>query len=348
MHVMEDFPSYQPATTTGSAVAVQTGPHPIVGLVAAFLLSKKSPHTRSAYALDLGLRLRGDRLDWRPDGAGWLPFLTERGIAPLDARRVDVDGWVEIQRRDDIAETTIARRLSTLASWYDYLNAEEVTDRDPTRHVDRPDIDPDASDTYAPDREEARRLWRAALDVGPHEAAVISLMLHSALRVSEVCGVTFAGLRQKDGVTTVSVIRKRGKRQDVPLSHLSVRTLAATYPQRATLLGVTAEDLLRSDGPAASAPLLPHPTGRHYLRQEAADIVTQLGRAAGLAQRLGPHGLRHACITLALDEGRPLADVQDLAGHADPRTTRGYDRRRGKASRTAAVVGAVSAIFEDE
>ena len=34
--------------------------------------------------------------------------------------------------------------------------------------------------------------------------------------------------------------------------------------------------------------------------------------------------------------GVPLRDVQDYAGHRDPRTTRGYDRSRGSLDRNAA------------
>jgi len=41
-----------------------------------------------------------------------------------------------------------------------------------------------------------------------------------------------------------------------------------------------------------------------------------------------PHSLRHTFITETLAAGSPLQDVQDAAGHADPRTTRGYDHSR--------------------
>jgi len=41
-----------------------------------------------------------------------------------------------------------------------------------------------------------------------------------------------------------------------------------------------------------------------------------------------PHTLRHAFITVALDAGAPLRDVQEAASHADPRTTMRYDRAR--------------------
>jgi integrase/recombinase XerD len=43
-----------------------------------------------------------------------------------------------------------------------------------------------------------------------------------------------------------------------------------------------------------------------------------------------PHSFRVMTITDLLEQGVPLEDVQRLAGHADPRTTRLYDRRQKK------------------
>lgn len=46
-----------------------------------------------------------------------------------------------------------------------------------------------------------------------------------------------------------------------------------------------------------------------------------------------PHSFRVTTITDLLEQGVPLEDVQRLAGHADPRTTRLYDRRHKKITR---------------
>jgi integrase len=66
-------------------------------------------------------------------------------------------------------------------------------------------------------------------------------------------------------------------------------------------------------------------------------LVRRLARRAGLpaADRLSPHSLRHSAITAALNAGVPFRDVQDFAGHADPRTTRRYDRSRNSLDRHA-------------
>jgi site-specific recombinase XerD len=47
-----------------------------------------------------------------------------------------------------------------------------------------------------------------------------------------------------------------------------------------------------------------------------------------------PHSLRHSYATESLRLGAALQDVQDALGHADPRTTRRYDRRAGKLHRS--------------
>lgn len=72
----------------------------------------------------------------------------------------------------------------------------------------------------------------------------------------------------------------------------------------------------------------------------AARIVRRGARRAGISKPAGPHTLRHAFITAALDAGVPLRDVQDAASHADPRTTTRYDRARGSPDRHATYIAA--------
>ena len=67
-------------------------------------------------------------------------------------------------------------------------------------------------------------------------------------------------------------------------------------------------------------------------------IVRRVARRAGITKRVGPHTLRHAFITAALDAGVPLRDVQEAASHADPRTTMRYDRSRQSIDRHATCI----------
>jgi integrase/recombinase XerD len=68
-----------------------------------------------------------------------------------------------------------------------------------------------------------------------------------------------------------------------------------------------------------------------------------LARTAGVGawEQLSPHSLRHSAITFASwTPGPPLRDVQDYAGHKDPRTTGRYDHSRDSLDRHAACTGA--------
>lgn len=51
--------------------------------------------------------------------------------------------------------------------------------------------------------------------------------------------------------------------------------------------------------------------------------------------RISPHSLRHTFATIALDTGTSLRALQDSMGHADPRTTRRYDRARNNLTKSA-------------
>jgi integrase/recombinase XerD len=102
----------------------------------------------------------------------------------------------------------------------------------------------------------------------------------------------------------------------------------AAGPRTVRAIGAAAEG--RTDGPL----LVSNDFGR-LDRHAAARIVARLARRAGLSKRITPHSLRHTMVTLALDAGVSLREVQDAARHADPRTTRRYDRARHALDRHA-------------
>jgi integrase/recombinase XerD len=62
-------------------------------------------------------------------------------------------------------------------------------------------------------------------------------------------------------------------------------------------------------------------------------MVKRRLKDAGLPGIFSPHSFRVTTVTDLLTQGVPLEDVQHLAGHADPRTTRLYDRRQKRVTR---------------
>jgi integrase len=118
------------------------------------------------------------------------------------------------------------------------------------------------------------------------------------------------------------ITRKGGKVVTIPLAPRTARAIDLAVGER-------------SNGPVFLAP-----DGRWLDRHGAGRIVRRIAGRAGITKPVGPHTLRHAFITAALDAGVPLRDVQDAASHADPRTTMRYDRGRTSLDRHATYVAA--------
>ena len=91
-------------------------------------------------------------------------------------------------------------------------------------------------------------------------------------------------------------------------------------------------------GERSEGPVFLTADGGRLDRHGAGRMVRRVTRRAGIDKCVGPHTLRHAFITAALDAGVPLRDVQEAASHADPRTTMRYDRARGSLDRHATYI----------
>ena len=116
------------------------------------------------------------------------------------------------------------------------------------------------------------------------------------------------------------ITRKGGKVVTIPLAPRTARAIDLAIGER-------------TEGPIFLAP-----DGRRLDRHGAGRIVRRIARQAGITKPVGPHTLRHAFITAALDAGVPLRDVQEAASHADPRTTMRYDRARISLDRHATYI----------
>jgi integrase/recombinase XerD len=269
--------------------------------LAAAFLAGYGQATREGYARDL---------------RAWGDFLAGVGVEVLAAHRVHVDAFARQGEEDGVSPATIARRLSALAGFYGYALDEGLIERSPVARVRRPRVS-DESPRLGVDRAGLRALLEVAQASGPRDHALACLLALNGLRISETLATDVADLAHERGHRTLSLRRKGGKRQTVALAP---RTAAAL----ATMLDG------RNDGP-----LFATRTGRRLDRHAARKVVRRLARTAKIEHVVSPHSLRHGFVTAALDAGVPLRDVQDAAGHADPRTTRRYDRGRHSLDRAA-------------
>lgn len=163
--------------------------------------------------------------------------------------------------------------------------------------------------------------------VGLRDRAIIAVMIYTAVRAGAI-----AKLRRRDFYSDgrQSMFRfdeKGGKVRDIPARH-DLEGIVCEY-LAATADGPDDAPLFRSaigrTGELSANPM----TSNDIFRM----VKRRLADAGMRAARLTCHSFRATTITDLLDQGVPLEDVQYLAGHADPRTTRLYDRRKKQVTR---------------
>jgi site-specific recombinase XerD len=233
-------------------------------------------------------------------------------VDPLQATRAHVDAYArslsEVDRR---SPATVARRLSTLSGFYRYALSEDLVPRNPVARVRRPKVGSDSVSTGL-DRDELSALLSAAQADSPRSHALVTLLALNGLRVSEALAADVTDLSTERGHRVLFITRKGGRRATVHLAPRTAETIDAYVDGR------------------ASGPLFATSTGGRLDRATTWRLLRKLARLAvpGKASSIHPHDLRHSFVTLSLDAGVSLRDVQHAAGYADPRTTRRYDRAR--------------------
>ncbi|WP_344139204.1 tyrosine-type recombinase/integrase [Luedemannella flava] len=278
-----------------------------------------SAHTRDAY---------------RRDVTAWLAWCAGRGLDPLAATFVHVnayarelDATVDARTGRTLSTATVARKLSGLSSWYAFLVRLTAISANPVDGADRPRVSRDHSATVGLRPEEVVALLGAAPAArGPAAArnlAAVTVLADLGLRVGELVGLDVTDLGAERGHRSLRFTGKGGVARRRALSPACVAALDAYLADR---------------GDPAEGPLFVTASGARLDRHAVFRLVRQLARDAGVTSwaRLSPHSLRHAFATTAREEGVPLEDVQDAMGHADPRTTRRYDRDRHNLDRDPA------------
>ncbi|MBN9439873.1 tyrosine recombinase XerC [Bosea sp. (in: a-proteobacteria)] len=268
-----------------------------------------SPKTLEAYGRDLN-QFRA----FLDEHLGASPDL--KAVAAL--KPADLRAFLGQRRRDGAGNRTLMRQLAALRSLARFgerdgrLSAAAfAATRGPRlgKGLPRPlDARAAAAVTKADSRiGEDRPDWVLARD-----AAVLSLLYGSGLRISEALGLKRAQAPASTG-DALTVLGKGGKTRMVPVLPVVVDAVAqylAQCPWR-----------LEPDGPlfvgVKGGPLSPR------IIQLA---VEGLRGSLGLPGSATPHALRHSFATHLLGRGGDLRAIQELLGHASLSTTQVYTR----------------------
>lgn len=232
----------------------------------------------------------------------------------------DIDGWSRLQpadvrqwlaslRRKNYAPASMARMLSSLRSFFRYLQRQGLVNNNPAQGIRAPRGEKRLPRTLDVDRA-GQLLDQLPADTVPEvrDRAMLELLYSSGLRLSELTGLDLPDLDLAAG--QVRVLGKGGKQRDLPVGSKARAALQDWLAVRSQLARDTQALFVGERGARI------HPS-----------VVRQRLRQAGqleLGQHLHPHMLRHSFASHLLESSQDLRAVQELLGHANISTTQIY------------------------
>jgi integrase len=164
--------------------------------------------------------------------------------------------------------------------------------------------------------------------VGLRDRAILSMLAYTACRAGAIARLRLQDFQYDGEQYVLRFQEKGGKSREIPV-RLELQRDILAYLEAAGI-GNDARDrpLFRS-----TVRKTKRLTENALNSKAICALLKRRLKAAKLPQRLSPHSFRVTAITDLLTQGVPLEDVQYLAGHSSPRTTRLYDRRQKKVTR---------------
>jgi integrase/recombinase XerD len=258
-----------------------------------------SKHTLSAYRTDL----RG-LAKWSASGhASLLPTLDKS----------DLFAYLAYRYEQGIKARSIARLLSTVRRFYQYLIRENKLTEDPSALLESPKLGHFLPKCLS--EQEVENLLQAPDcedPLGMRDRAMLELLYATGLRVSELVNLGLMGINLQQGV--VRVLGKGNKERLVPMGEEALNWVDQYLQQaRQLLLGSSHSDTL-----------FVTKRGGGMTRQAFWYLIKRYALQAGISVAISPHVIRHAFATHLLNHGADLRVVQMLLGHSDLSTTQIY------------------------
>jgi integrase/recombinase XerD len=265
-----------------------------------------SPNTIRAYSADL---------------SRYLEWAERSAVDPIRLDHRQMRRYLAELDQAHYARTTIARRFSTVRSFFAFLLAEGLTQSDPSSVLATPKL-PRRLPRLVPSEVVSALLDSPdpATPTGLRDRAILELLYASGARVSEISSLALVSLDLPQG--QIKVMGKGSKERIIPIHRAAVMRLRQYLQEaRPALVRGGHGDVDR--GHASEALFLSTrglPLSADAIRRLFKRYLTAVGAAASLS----PHAMRHTFATHLIEGGADLRTVQELLGHVALSTTQIY------------------------
>jgi len=258
-----------------------------------------SQHTIHAYTRDLGQ---------------FIAFLSEQyGITDVtQVAHQQIRSWMVHLLEEGLTERSVLRKLSTLKSFYKYLQRAEIIDHNPTLVVISPKT-PKRNPVFV-DESKMRSLFEDVVFdedfIGARDKLILEVFYSTGMRLSELIELKTRDVSFEN--MTLKVLGKRNKERLIPFTYKTEASILS-YLELKDIKGPgKTEYLFVTDKGSKLYPRLVYRIVNKYL-----SMVTSMGHRS-------PHVLRHTFATHMLNNGADLNAIKEFLGHANLAATQIY------------------------
>lgn len=278
--------------------------------------------TRFATFFTDSIRNRNTRAAYHRSTMQFFDWCSKNGLALEQVRSFHVSAFIEIQLQSR-SKATVKQSLAAIRMLFDWLVVGQIVPMNPAHAVRGPKLVVSNGSTPVLQEEDARKLL-SAIDVshvvGLRDRALIALMIYTFARVEAALSMNVRDYFPNGKRWWIRLQEKGGKQHEMPAHH-KLEEYLDDYLETAGIRDEQHGPLFRTTR-GTTRRLTQH----RMRRSDAWRMVQRRASDAGLKAPICNHTFRATGITNYMKNGGSLAEAQKMACHADPRTTRLYDR----------------------
>lgn len=247
----------------------------------------------------------------KPDG-------TRDQIPVKDIDHLTIREWMALLHSESKKKTSIARKLASLRTFFQFLLREGVLETNPAKLVATPKIARKLPNHLS--IEDAIRFIETpdlATDLGKRDRAILEFIYATGMRVGELVTLNLKDIDFREKL--VRVTGKRKKQRILPFGDPALQSLMFYLSETRPIFLENCPEIERDE----HAVFLNY-QGTRITTRSVGRMVDKYIKLCADIPDISPHSLRHSFATHLLDQGADLRDIQELLGHARLSTTQIY------------------------
>lgn len=247
------------------------------------------------------------------DLAKLLSYLENENLKLQDVKLDHLQQFIAQLYDLGINARSVARILSGIRSFFNYLILDGYIQEDPAELLETPKIGLKLPTVLSLEEiEDIKGCIDLSTKEGHRNRAIIEVLYSCGLRISELINLKFSDMFLNDGF--IRVEGKGSKQRLVPISEIAIKEINNYLLDRAHLdvkKGSVNTVFLSKRGTPISRIMVFH-------------FIKQYAEQAGIQKNISPHTFRHSFATHLLEGGANIRAIQQMLGHEKITTTEIY------------------------